>query len=453
MLFRLPVIDPFSFLLGLILASLAWWIISILRPSIGQIRDTIRANQEKQKDALSKLKGVEERYLKRVLVHAQGLHLAAPLFSLDEIIEPPSLLAPPVRVEPGAPIIIEDIVEATIPYIPNWPDLGIIYNAPRITLLQALSGNCDIVLTGPAGIGKTVTMAYLASQLARKDPAPGLVPGTIPFLVHVADLDLPVSKSEPLNSIINLATEKAPIRDHAKIPELVRNAFSDGRALLLVDGADEITPDGLKSVVELLKALKRGFPKIRIVISASNDYLDGLVTLNFMPLVVSPWNSTQRKRFFEKWGNLWTNFVAVEAWAQTSDQIDPLLLNGWLNPENNRATPMELTLEAWSAYAGDLKGPGPLDSINAHLLRLTNENISREALEMLALQATLSGTPIFDTHTAHEWIKSFETQQNISVPVTSAETNGSKNEINQVPSPGIISKMVGSRILIQHRGN
>src|SRR5450759_13712 len=239
MFFRLPTIEPFSFLLGLILASLAWWIISILRPSFNQIRDTIRANKAKQKDVLSKSEGVEERYLQRVLLQAQGLHLAAPLFSLDDIIDPPTLLAPPVRVDPGTPILIEDIVEATIPYVPSWPDLGAIYNAPRITLLQALSGNSDIVLTGSAGVGKSVAMAHLASQLARINPAPGLSQGTVPFLVHVADLDLPVNKSEPLNSIINLAAEKAPIRDHTKIPEFVRNAFSDGRALLLVDGADE----------------------------------------------------------------------------------------------------------------------------------------------------------------------------------------------------------------------
>jgi hypothetical protein len=453
MFFRLPTIEPFSFLLGLILASLAWWIISILRPSFNQIRDTIRANKAKQKAVLSKSEGVEERYLQRVLLHAQGLHLAAPLFSLDEIVEPPTLLAPPVRVEPGTPIIIEDIVEATIPYVPSWPDLGAIYNAPRITLLQALSGNSDIVLTGSAGIGKSVAMAHLASQLARKNPAPGLPHGTIPFLVHVADLDLPVNKSEPLISIINLAAEKTSIRDHTKIPEFVRNAFSDGRALLLIDGADELTPDGLKSAIEFIRAIKRGFPKTRIVTSASNEYLDGLVTLNFIPLVVSPWNSEQRKRFLEKWGNLWTNFVAVEAWAQTSEQVDQLLINGWLNPENNRATPLELTLEAWGAYAGDMKGPRPFDAINAHLYRLSTENIPREAIEMVALMVTLSAEPIFDAHTAREWIKSFEPQESVSVPEPGDDSNSSNNERIQAPSPGIIAKMVEGGVLIQHRGN
>jgi len=40
-----------------------------------------------------------------------------------KIIETPRLLAPPHRVEPGAPPLTEDIVSRTIPYMPpglNW---------------------------------------------------------------------------------------------------------------------------------------------------------------------------------------------------------------------------------------------------------------------------------------------------------------------------------------------
>ncbi len=451
MFFRLPTIDPFSFLLGLILATVGWWIYSILRPAFRQTRETRQANKAKQKEKFDKSSGVEERYLQRVLIHAQGMHLAAPLFSLDEIIEPPTLLAPPVRVEPGAPLVTEDIVETTIPYIPAWPELATTYKAPRISISQALSGNSDIVVTGQAGMGKTVALAHLASRLARKTPEPGLAQDTLPFLVHVADLNLPVKKGEPLNSIIDLATENAPLRDLARIPEFVKNAFLGGRALLLLDGADELTPDGLKNVIEFLRAVKRGFPKTRMVTTASGEYLDGLVTLNFIPLVLAPWNSTQRRRFLEKWGNLWTNFVAVEAWAQTTEQVDPILINGWLNPENNGATPLELTLEAWSAYGGDIRGNRPVDAIDAHIQRLSNGIVPREAIEMLAMQVTLSAEPIFDAHKAREWIKSFEPAEN-ATGVEPGE-NPTKTENIQAPSPSIITKFLESGLLREYRNN
>ena len=232
------------------------------------------------------------------------MHLAAPLFSLDEILEPSLLLAPPPRVEPGDPLYTEDIVEATVPYLPAWPELAAVYKAPTISISEALSGNSDIVLVGQTGMGKTVALASLASRLARRDPEPGLAPETLPFLIHVADLDLPVNKDNPLNPLIDLVAEKASVFDLPRIPDFIRRAFSDGRALLLLDGTDELTPDGLKNAVEFIRAIKRAFPKTRMITTASSEYLDGLVSLNFIPFALAAWNSDQRAKFLEKWGEL-----------------------------------------------------------------------------------------------------------------------------------------------------
>jgi hypothetical protein len=86
--FRFPNIDTFSFLLGIILSTLAWWFISILRPLIIQLRSTVQAKNKEPKRTVHPYTGLEERYRQRVLLHAQGLHLAAPIFSLDEIPHP-----------------------------------------------------------------------------------------------------------------------------------------------------------------------------------------------------------------------------------------------------------------------------------------------------------------------------------------------------------------------------
>jgi hypothetical protein len=453
MRFRFPNIDTFSFWLGVILASLSWLVITMLRPAFQHMRTTAQAKQAEKREKIHASSGVEERYLQIVLQQAQGLHLAAPLFSLDEIIEPPALLAPPPRVEPGAPVLSEDIVTAAVPYIPAWPELAAIYHAPTLTLAQALSGNSDIVLTGQTGMGKTVALAYLASRLARRDPEPGLPQGTIPFLIHVADLDIPVKKDEPLIPVIDLIAEKAPVFDRTRIPDFVYKTFFEGRALLLLDGTDELTPDGLKNAVEFIKAVKRAYPKTRMVTSASSEYLDGLVTLNFIPFALAAWNAKQRLKFLEKWGDLWTHHVAVEVWAQTSESVDPMLLNGWLNSENNSLTPLELTLKTWGAYAGDIRGPRPLDAIETHLRRLSPGDVPREALEMLALQVSLSAEPIFDPRKAREWIKSFKPSEIAITPEAADETSTRKSEKVQASSLDLITKMVESSLLTQHRNN
>ena len=457
MRFRFPNLDNFSFFLGVVLTALFWWVTSMLRPAFQQIRANARIKQAEKKEKARSLNAVEERYRQNVLRHAQGLHLAAPLFSLDEILEPSQLLAPPPRVEPGAPVYTEDIVDTTVPYLPAWPELAAIYKAPTLSISEALSGNSDIILVGQTGMGKTVALAGLASRLARRDPEPGLDPETLPFLIHVADLDLPVNKDNPLNSLIELVSEKASIFDLSRIPEFVRRVFAEGRALLLLDGTDELTPEGLKNAIEFIRTIKRTYPKTRMITTASSEYLDGLVSLNFIPFALTAWNSEQRTKFLEKWGNLWTRHVAIESWAQTSEPVDPLLLNGWLNADAGSLTPLELTLKAWGAFAGDLRGPRPIDALESHVRRITPANTPHEALESLALQINLATTPIFDPHEARQWVKSFEPNEPEPVESIDQEEKKVKQhdklETQNAPSLGLISKMVESGLLIPHRNN
>jgi HEAT repeat protein len=460
MRFRLPFIDQFSFWLGFILASLLWWVLSMIRPIFKQMGENARAKRAAVKEKTKSVSGVEERYRQIVLQQAQGMHLAAPLFALDEIIEPPRLLAPLPRIEPGTPIPNEDIVEAALPYLPAWPELAATYLAPTLTISEALSGDADIVLTSQTGMGKTVTLAYLASRLARRDPEPGLPHDTLPFLLHVADLDLPVNKDNPLNSLIDLIAEKAPVLDLPRIPEFVRKAFEEGRALLLLDGTDEMTPEGLKNAVEFITLVKRTYPKTRIVTTASPEYLDGLVTLNFIPFALAAWNDRQSADFLNKWAALWKKYIAVEAWAQGSlEHIDPLLLNGWLSTDSSLLTPLELTLKAWGAYAGDTRGPTPVDALETHLRRMTPANIPPGALEILAAQIYQNTEPIFDPRKAREWVKSFEPAETAQSPADEEQTGEQKKrkkqkqDKTQAPSLGLISKLAENGLLSQHRHN
>ena len=453
--FRLPNFDNFSFWLGVILASLVWWVVTLLRPAFKQIRANASQRKAVKEEDARVVNPVEERYRQNVLLQAQRMHLAAPLFSLDEILEPASLLTPPARVEPGVPVFTEDIVEMTVPYLPAWPELATIYKAPTITLSDALSGNSDIVLVGQTGMGKTVALASLASRLARRDPEPGLPSDTIPFFVHVGDLDLPGNKEKPLSLLMDFLAAKASIFDLPRIPDFVRNAFSDGRALLLLDGTDEMTPDGLKAVVEFIRAIKRAYPKTRMITTASSEYLDGLVSLNFIPFTLTSWNSEQRRSFLEKWGDLWERHVATESWAQNAEPIDPLLLNAWLNADVRTMTPLELTLKAWGAYAGDLRGPRPVDILETHIRRITPVAAPREALESLALQVTLAATPFFDARDARKWLKSFEPDE--TEPVAVEDTGEKKVDPAIKPgnqntsSPGLVTKMVDCGLLVSYR--
>src|SRR6266542_3444181 len=258
--------DPFSFLFGFAVGILVVWLFSRARPLLTQIRQN--AKEQRQAAQLRRSTGLEDNHRRITLRRAQGMHLAASLFSLDEILQEPRLIAPPARVEPGILGIQEDIISQTLPYMPAWPELAAIYRAPTLGVTEAISGGSNIVIVGAAGMGKTVALAHLASLAAnlkvKLDARAEME--AVPYLYHVADLQLPFDLSkDPINIIINAASEHAPMFDLSRLPGFIQQTFKNGQALVLIDGFDEIEPEGQPNIVQWFKALIQTYPKIRIV--------------------------------------------------------------------------------------------------------------------------------------------------------------------------------------------
>ncbi|CAG1012889.1 hypothetical protein ANAEL_04538 [Anaerolineales bacterium] len=456
-------IDPFSFFAGFIAASIFWWLISRARPMWNEIAAGMKEQREVAK--ARKTSTVEENHRRITLRRAQGMHLAASLFALDEILLEPLLIAPPQVVEPGTPPKFEDIVSQTLPYLPAWPEVAAVYHAQTITLPQALSGNTNIVIIGQPGIGKTVSLAHLASLAANRSEKLEGLKDAVPFLYHVADLKLPISDpKDPLAPLVNAAAEHAPLLDQPRLPALFQNVFKSGDALLLIDGYDEITPESQQIVTDYFKVIVQNYPKTRIVTTGAPEYLDGLIGLGFAPLAMMTWSDRENERFINQWSYLWSTTVAMEAWAQTGpEQVDPLLLNTWLSADNANLSPLELTLKTWGAYAGDSLGPHVLESIATHVRRIAPVNTPLAALETLAMQVTVNAQPVFDAHVARGWVKSFEvaeekpegesTDETVETPEETKPKKGKKVEKVTTPSSGLLGKMAASGLLVAYPNN
>jgi len=468
---QFPPLDIFSFLVGFLTASVFWWLGTRIRPLWSEMRANLQERREKART--QRTSSVEENHRRLTLRRAQGSHLSAPLFSLNEILIKPRLMAPPVQVEPGIVSPNEDIVSKALPYMPGWPELAAIYHAPTLSLPEALSGGMNLVVTGQPGIGKTVALANLASMVANRDVETEILGPRIPFFLHVADLYLKgdsTNERNLLNPIIEAVSIQAGMLDLARFPGMTQRAFSDGRALLLMDGLDELAPDGQNEIIIYLKALLKTFPKTQVVTTGLAEHLDGLVALNFVPLAVMPWNQTQRDNFTAKWGQLWMQTVALESWAQSDNElenIDPILLNSWMNTDNENLSPLELTLKLWAGYAGDSLGPGVLNAIATHIRRLAPVGTPRAALETLGMQAVIEAQPVFDARGAREWVKTFE-----PVEETNTDQHGETEEIPegenqkiesrskskkkeqvQKPTSGLLGKMQDSGLLTAHVNN
>lgn len=464
-------IDAFSFVVGFFTASVLWWLMGKARPLWEELRENLKVQREATQARRSS--GVEDNHRRITLRRAQGMHLAAPLFALDEILQEPLLMAPPAVVQPGTPPAAEDVVTQTLPYLPTWPELAAFYQAPTLTLSQALAGGRNLVLTGLPGTGKTVALAYLATLAANHNAKLGSLQEHIPFLIHVADLKLPISDArDALNPIIDVVDATAPVFDLSRVPGFVQLAFQSKHALLLLDGFDELTSEGQTAVTDYLKLLLQAHPETRIVTTGSFETLQGLLGLGFAPLAMMIWSPQRARAFMDQWGELWSKFVAMEAWAQTGPgQIDPLLLNAWMSIGNNHLTPLELTLKVWGAYAGDLRGPKVLDAINGHIRRLAPVNTPPAALETLAMQVVLNAQPVFDPHKARQWVSHFEAPEESRLDgilehpdaeqAPSEEGTTEKGKVGKAqksaqpaaPTFGLLSKMAASGLLSQHINN
>ena len=461
---------PFSLIVGFALGIVFYWLIGRVRPLLDQLRQNMKEQREVAQTR--RTSGLEDNFRRLTLRRAQGMHLAAALFSLDEILQEPRLLAPPVQVEPGVTGLQDDVISMTLPYLPMWPEVAAIYRAPTLSLSEALSGGANIVITGWAGTGKTVALAHLASQAANLNLQFTGGRDVVPFFYHVADLQLqPDGSKDPLNPIIEAASERAPIFDLRRLPQFIQQSFKNGAALLLIDGFDELDPQSQKLVVDWFKALMQAYPGTRIVTTGCADQLNGLIGLGFHPLTLMPWDARKSAQFVEKWTQLWSQTVALEAWAQSGpEQVDPLLLNSWMGLENTHLTPFELTLKVWAAYAGDSLGSRVLDAIATHVRRLAPTGTPVAALELLAMQVVLTCQPIFDPGKARGWVKQYDLVEDKPVEADGEESTKTitdekialtdsqkiklkKSKAGEVPSTGLLGKLVESGLLVSYSNN
>jgi len=215
---------PFSLIVGFVLGIVFYWVMTRVRPLLDQVRQNLKEQREEAQTR--RTSGLEDNLRRLTLRRAQGMHLAASLFSLDELLQEPRLLAPPARVEPGVAGLQDDVISMTLPYMPMWPEVAAIYRAPSLSITEAISGGANIVITGWAGAGKTVALAHLASQAANLRVQFGAGKEAVPFLYHVADLQIQQDGSkDPLHSIIEAASERAPIFDLRRLPQFIQQSF------------------------------------------------------------------------------------------------------------------------------------------------------------------------------------------------------------------------------------
>jgi NACHT domain len=165
---------------------------------------------------------------------------------------------------------------------------------------DALADTHKLFLRGEAGSGKTTMLQWLAVRAARGDFPERLAAwnGTMPFLIRLrryVGKDLP----SPEGFLSEIGRHIA-----ADMPEgWVHRLLRDGRALILVDGVDELPASQRRLVRDWLAELVGTFPEARYVVTsrpgaAAGEWLDGQ---GFDAAEVQPMTWPDVREFVRHW--------------------------------------------------------------------------------------------------------------------------------------------------------
>lgn len=446
--------DFISFLAGFAAASLFWLLVWQIRVNASHIRDALRS----QTGSLRKknLQDIETYLKQSTYRRAQRLHLAAPLFPLEEIVVPPLVIAPPSAPDSGGNSTDESTLEQVFPYLPDWPELAAEYGYLTRPLSSIVAQRADIALIGQPGAGKTTTLADFAIAIVQGQVEDARLLESVPIFLHTLDLKPALfSNEDAADALVDSFTARTTITLQKQARMAVRMSLREGRAILLLDGLDEMHPNDLPVYSNYLQALKKQYPDLQIIAACSDLFLDGLLAQGFVPIAVAPWNQLQVRQFVLKWGRVWKELILPQVTKAVSiPQPDPLAMENWINTEGLFYTPFEWTEMVWGAYAGDVSGGQPQRGIESHLKRIfQGENLSPlyGALAAAMLASDHAGLPF---EQAEDLLTQLSGNQSaaVSIPTSPQQSAADPTPTGKVKANLSDHIRKGGKVVIQSAG-
>ncbi|MEU5243653.1 NACHT domain-containing protein [Streptomyces asoensis] len=164
---------------------------------------------------------------------------------------------------------------------------------------QALA-DCDrLVLRGPAGSGKSTLVQWLALNAARQSFGPELADlnRCVPFVLRLRSFNTPDGLPMPEDF---LTASGVPLRAPGGWAE---ELLGSGRALVLVDGVDEVPPRLRSRTEHWLKALVTAFPRARYMVTTRSSAVpeDWLAAQGFMAHTLLPMGRDDVRAFIRHW--------------------------------------------------------------------------------------------------------------------------------------------------------
>jgi HEAT repeat protein len=375
--------DPLSALIGAAVVVLLVALLYVFRSQLRQVWEVIAAAFARFVDYMRA--GADENYRRLVAAKARTFVIPAHVAPLDALFVEPRLFVPPRS-------------------SPSLSEADAVTVGPRLVPLhQTLEGHPRLILLGDSGMGKTATLGYLALVCAtaferveerRVDPGP--LPESVwkrlPLYIVLSAMDWgeeegagegdvsgeeaqapsqePPQRAEP-DDLIRAAV--SAVEGGAGYVGALRQYLESGRAIVLVDGWDELTLPQRELAAAWLDELAAALPGNVWLVAVGKRGYAPLTEVGFASLRLAPWDGMQVETLAHRW---------VEACApeEKSSTLVHNLEAGLRRVARLGASSLELTLRAF-VHLADRQAPEGRAALFGRALDLLLEDQANEEEE------------------------------------------------------------------------